>query len=278
MTLQLAARFAILSFVVSSIFGVGLVLSMSQIVDSLRSRRLVISALVANFVVVPTLSYLITKLVPLDKSFAMGVLLLGTGAGAPFLPKLAEFARGNRAFSVGLMVLLMTSTIVYMPVVLPLLIPAARVSSWSVAKPLVTVMFPALALGLLVRGFNETLAKRWELYLRRASTFALVVAVVLALGANYEELQRTIDFNAIAAGVLLILASLACGFVLGGPTSDLRNVLAFGTAQRDISAALLVAVETFSDSRMVIFLILMVLLGILLEITIALILGARPMA
>lgn len=262
-------------------FSAGLGLSLSHIVDSLRSRRLIISALIANFVVVPTLSYLITKLIPLDESFAIGMLLLGTGAGAPFLPKLAEFSRGNLAFSVALMVLLMTVTIAYMPVVLPLLIPETHVSSWSVAKPLVAVMFPPLALGLLVRKCSETHAKHWELYLRRVSTFALVLAVGLVLAANYKEFQRTVDFNAIAAGVLLILLSLGCGFALGGPTPEFRNVLAFGTAQRDISAALLVAVETFSDSRIMIMLVLMVLLGIFLEIPIALILGrygARSMA
>lgn len=53
----------------------------------------------------------------------------------------------------------------------------------------------------------------------------------------------------------------------------MRNVLAFGTAQRDISAALLVAVETFSDSRIVVMLILMVLLGVSIEIPIAIKLG-----
>ena len=273
MTLHLAARLAILSFVISSMFSVGLGLSLSQIVDSLRSRRLIVSALVANFIVVPTLSYLITKLIPLNESFVIGMLLLGTGAGAPFLPKLAEFAKGNLAFAVGLMVMLMTFTIVYMPVVLPLLIPAAHVSSWSVAKPLVTVMFPPLALGLLVRGCSEAHAKHWEPYLRRASTFALVLAVVLVLWANYSELHRTIDFNAIASGVLLILVSFGCGFALGGRTPDLRNVLAFGTAQRDISAALLVAVKTFSDSRIAVMLVLMILLGVFLEIPIALVLG-----
>lgn len=273
MTLQIAARLAILSFVVSSMFSAGLVLSLSQIVDSLRSRRLIISALVANFVAVPVLSYLITKLIPLHESFTIGMLLLGTGAGAPFLPKLAEFAKGNLAFSVGLMILLMTLTIVYMPVVLPLLIPAAHVSSWSVAKPLVTVMSTPLILGLLVRARTEEWAKLCEPYLRRVSTFALMLAVILVLVANYSELKRTVDINAIAAGVLLILVSFGCGFALGGPTSDLRNVLAFGTAQRDISAALLVAVETFSDSRIVVMLILMVLLGVSIEIPIAIKLG-----
>ena len=76
----------------------------------------------------PLLAFGLTKTIAVDRSLAIGVLLLGTGAGAPFLPKLAEFARGNVAFAVALMVLLMTATIAYMPFVLPILLPASHVS------------------------------------------------------------------------------------------------------------------------------------------------------
>jgi BASS family bile acid:Na+ symporter len=99
--------------------SVGLGLSQFQILESLRSTRLIFSDLLANFVLVPVLVYFIIRVIALAQPLAIGILLLGTGAGAPFLPKLAEFARGNLAFAVGLMFVLMTITIVYMPIVLP---------------------------------------------------------------------------------------------------------------------------------------------------------------
>jgi predicted Na+-dependent transporter len=94
---------------------------------------------------VPALTYFIVKIVPLDQPLAIAMLLLGTGAGAPFAPKLTEFARGNLAFAVELMVLLISGTVVYMPIVSPLL-PTARVGSWLVAEPLVTPYADALTL------------------------------------------------------------------------------------------------------------------------------------
>ena len=45
----------------------------------------------------------------------IGLLLLGLAAGAPFLPKLAQISKGNLAFAVGLMVLLMVITVGYLP-------------------------------------------------------------------------------------------------------------------------------------------------------------------
>ena len=66
----------------------------------------------------------------------MGLLLLGTAAGAPFLPKLAQIAKGNLAFGVGLMVLLMVVTVGYLPLVLPVLLPGVSVNPAEIARSL----------------------------------------------------------------------------------------------------------------------------------------------
>jgi predicted Na+-dependent transporter len=179
-SLELSAKVAIFIFVVTSMLGVGLGLSLSQILESLRSTRLVFSSLAANVVLVPMLAYFIIRVIPLAQPLDIGIALLGTGAGAPFLPKLAEFARGNLAFAVGLMFLLMTVTIVYMPIVLPVLLPTAHVGVWAIARPLVTVMLMPLTVGLLLRARTEAFARFMQTYLRRASTIALVFVIISA--------------------------------------------------------------------------------------------------
>ena len=98
---------AVLLFVVTTMLAMGLSLTVSQILAPLRRVRLVVLALVANFVLVPLLAFALTHLIPLSEPLKIGLILLGAAAGAPFLPKLAQFAHGNVAFSVGLMVLLM---------------------------------------------------------------------------------------------------------------------------------------------------------------------------
>ena len=81
----------------------------------------------------------------LDETFGVGLLLLGCAAGAPFLPKLAELAKGNLAFAVGAMVLLMVVTVGYLPIVLPLLLPGVTVDPWNIARSLVLLMLLPLA-------------------------------------------------------------------------------------------------------------------------------------
>ena len=96
--LSKAATVAMLSFVVSSMLAMGAGLTVSRISEPLRNVRLVVLALLANFVLMPLGAFALAKMLWLDEPFGLGLLLLGCAAGAPFLPKLAELAKGNLAF------------------------------------------------------------------------------------------------------------------------------------------------------------------------------------
>jgi BASS family bile acid:Na+ symporter len=148
--LETLAGLSVLVFVISSMLSMGLSLTVKQIVEPLKNIRLVILALVANFVLVPLVAYLITLVLPLDESVEIGLILLSTAAGAPFLPKLVEVAKGNIAFSVGLMVLLMVVTIIYLPLVLPLLLSDVAVNPWDIAQSLIVLMLFPLAIGTIM--------------------------------------------------------------------------------------------------------------------------------
>src|SRR5215510_13236213 len=100
--LQKAASVAVLAFVLSSMLAMGLGLTMSQIIAPLRNLRLVLLSLLANFVLMPLGAVALAALLWLDQPLGIGLLLLGSAADAPFLPKLAQIAQGNLAFAVGL--------------------------------------------------------------------------------------------------------------------------------------------------------------------------------
>ena len=109
--------------------GMGLSLTTAQIIQPLKNVRLVILALLANFVLVPLLAFGITRLIPMDQSLQIGLIVLSTVAGAPFLVKEVQAAKGDLALAVGLMFMMMVVTILYVPLVLPLLLPGSRSES-----------------------------------------------------------------------------------------------------------------------------------------------------
>src|SRR4051794_5882215 len=90
---------AMVTFVLSSMLAMGLSLSVTQIVNPLKSVRLVALSLVANFILMPLAALGLARLLALDEPLGIGLLLLGVAAGAPFLPKLAQVAKGNLAFA-----------------------------------------------------------------------------------------------------------------------------------------------------------------------------------
>ena len=261
--LSKAATVAMLSFVVSSMLAMGAGLTIPQIAEPLRNARLVVLALLANFVVMPLGALALARLLWLDEPFGIGLLLLGCAAGAPFLPKLAELAKGNLAFAVGAMVLLMVVTVGYLPIVLPLLLPGITVDAWEIARSLLLLMLLPLAIGLALKARYGELAARVKPVLDWISNVSLILLVCLITAANIDKVVQVFGTRAILAGLLFIVLGLGTGWLLGGTSADTKRVMALGTAQRNIAAALVVASQSFSDARVVVMVIVVAIVGLI---------------
>jgi bile acid:Na+ symporter, BASS family len=261
--LSKAATIAMLSFVVSSMLAMGAGLTIPQIAEPLRNTRLVVLALLANFVLMPLGAIALAKVLQLDEPFAVGLLVLGCAAGAPFLPKLAELAKGNLAFAVGAMVLLMVGTVAYLPIVLPLLLPGITVNAWEIARSLLLLMLLPLAMGLALKAHYGVVAARVKTMLDWISNVSLILLVCLITAANIDKVLQVFGTRAILAGLLFIVLGLGTGWLLGGSGAGTKRVMALGTGQRNIAAALVVA-SSFSDPEVVVMVIVLAIVGLIL--------------
>jgi predicted Na+-dependent transporter len=236
-----------LAFVVTSMLSMGLSLTVSQILQPLRNTRLVIMALAANFVIVPAVAFALSRIIPLDQSVQIGLLLMGTAAGAPFLPKLAQIAKANVAFAVGLMTILMVATIVYLPIVLPLLLPGVKVAAGQIALSLIVTMLVPLLIGLFIKARYEGAAEALQPVMAQISTISLALLLVLMLALNFSNVVALFGTGAIIATLLFLVIAILIGYLLGGPSTDTKMVLALGTGQRNLSAAFIIATGSFAD-------------------------------
>jgi BASS family bile acid:Na+ symporter len=261
--LSKAATVAMLSFVVSSMLAMGAGLTIPQIAEPLRNAWLVVLALLANFVLMPLGALALAKVLWLDEPFGIGLLVLGCAAGAPFLPKLAELAKGNLAFAVGAMVMLMVVTVGYLPIVLPLLLPGITVDAWEIARSLLLLMLLPLTLGLVLKARYGELAARVKPVLDWISNVSLILLICLITAANIDKVLQVFGTRAILAGLLFIVLGLGTGWLLGGTSADTKRVLALGTAQRNIAAALVVASQSFSDAQVVVMVIVVAIVGLI---------------
>jgi BASS family bile acid:Na+ symporter len=260
--IQKLTSVAVLVFVVSSMLGTGLGLTVSEIITPLRNVRLLVLSLLANFVLMPLTALGLARLLQLDEPLGVGLLLLGTAAGAPFLPKLAQLAKGSLAFGVGLMVLLMVITVGYLPLVLPLLLPGVSVNPAKIARSLFLLMLLPLAGGLAVKAWFAVAAARAKPVLDGISSLSLILLMVLIIATNIKNVLAVFGTRGIIAALIFIVVGFGVGWLLGGPGMDTRPVLALGTAQRNIAAALVVGGQSFSDPKVVVMIIVVAIVGL----------------
>jgi predicted Na+-dependent transporter len=246
--LTVVTQVGILVFVVAGMGAMGLALTVEAIVGPLRDARLVVGVLAANFVVVPLVAVLAAQLLPMDDASAAAVILVGCSAGAPFLPTLAGLAKADQATAVGVMVLLMVLTVGFAPVVVPLVLEGATVAAGDIASSLVLYMLVPLALGLLLRARYPALAESLGGALKRASSAGLVIGIVAGLLVTWREVLGSVGSWIFAGTALVLVAGFAVGWLVGAGRPADRTLLGLATAQRNISAALVIAASLGTDT------------------------------
>lgn len=274
--LTVIVKVGALMFIVSSMLAMGFTLTVHQIIAPLKNLRLVLLALALNFVGVPFVVWAIQAVMDLDQDIYTGLVLIGTAAGAPFLPKLAQAAKGNAAFSVGLMVLLMVVTVAYMPLVLPLLLSGVSINAWDIAKSLIFLMLLPLGIALLVKARRSEIADGLHPLMAQASSIGIVILIVGGVILQWDNIVSLIGTGGLIAIVILLLVALVVGYFAGGSDAGTRSVMGLGTAQRNLSAAMVVAAQNFSDKPNVLLTVIVAgIIGLVLLMPIAGELGKR---
>jgi BASS family bile acid:Na+ symporter len=260
--LHLVEKLSVFTFLVASMLAMGLNFTPRAVLAPLRRARLVVLALALNFVLAPAFAWLITFLIPLERGHVIGMLLLGGAAGAPFLPKLVEAARGDLAVAVSLMVLLTVGTILFLPFALPLMIPGFTADPWPIARPLVLLIALPLVVGMLLKSRAGRFAARAAPILAKIGSAALLLLFALLIVLNIPALLGVLGSGAILAAVCYVLGLFGMSWLLGALVREARAALALGTCARNFGAALVPAASSFDDPNVMIMLIVSAIVGL----------------
>ena len=226
---------------------IGLGVSFAELAAVARNWRLVTKAALANYLCVPVITVgLLLLFQPADPMVPAGFLILAVCPGAPFGPGCIALAKGNVAAAVGLMVMLAGSSAIVAPVLLYLLLPlmsaskSLQVDSTKIVVTLLVTQLTPLCLGLGVRHWLPGLANR---LLKPANLLSAVLnlatmGIVLVV---YFPLMVEIQLRGYVAMSALLLASLAAGWLLGGPGTDNRKALMLTTSLRNVGVGLMIA-------------------------------------
>jgi BASS family bile acid:Na+ symporter len=169
--------------------------------------------------------------------------------------------------------MLMVGSVAFMLLVLPLMIPGLSAEPWPILRPLLVTMLVPLGAGMAVRGGSERWAARLQPVLKVVSNVSMLLLLVLLIGLNFSAMLGTFGSGAVAVAVVFVSLATAAGYALGGPTPDTRSVLALGTGQRNVAAALILATQNFEAPGVIVMLLVSTLAGL-----VVLLLAARLFA
>lgn len=262
-------------FAVASMAAVGLGQTVQEFLAPLRSARLLLSGAVANFLVAPAVALALTALLPIPADARTGLMVLACAAGAPFALKLTGLARGHMPSASALLAVLLVATTLFMPVVLPLLLPGAEVSAASIAAVLVPTMLLPLGAAIAVRQFRPGLAARLQGPVRRLSLWSMLVMLANQFLADHRELAGLLGTGTVLAIVLFTLANLGAGWALGAMTPGSGSLVGISASQRNMGVATLVAVANFGDSSVVVTVVLAGFLALVLLLPLTWLAGRR---
>jgi len=261
-------NYAIWIFVVTSIAAMGLNLTIPEVLAPWKKKWLLSISLVSNFVVVPLFALFVLYLFPLDIDLATGLIIVAGAAGAPSLPKAMEIIGGNVAYAVGLTMILILVTIFYMPFMLPYLIEGVHVDQSSTALYLVVFMLIPLIVTMAIRAKTPLAAQKLYTVVDRISDLSIIAVLLIYTIALFTsdfsvKAGTLLGLEGAAVAILFILGSFAIGYILGGPDPRNRQVLAFGTGFRNISAALVVVSANFTDPQILFMVLVIAVFGII---------------
>jgi BASS family bile acid:Na+ symporter len=227
-------------FTVASLFVMGLQVKMDEVIAAFKNKKSIALILVWGWVLGPALAYLIVWALPLAEPFVIGLLLFCMAPAAPFLPLLVERAKGDMSFAAALVPLVAVGTVVFMPLMGPLLVKGVSITTWMLAKPLLLTILLPLVIGAAVRHYVETAAIKIipaVNVIAKLTTLAVIVWAAVIYGR--EMLATAGSFALLSMIVFMVVMGLITYRFGFGLKRNQRSVMSLGMLTRNGSVVLI---------------------------------------
>jgi BASS family bile acid:Na+ symporter len=242
---------------IEMMIAVGLSVRLADLAAVFQNKGLLVRALVANYVVVPAVTVGMLVVFETSPLVTAGFLILAVCPGAPYGPPFTAVARGEVSTSVGLMIVLAASSAVCAPLLLQFLLPLVSGESGlqfdakRIAATLFLTQLLPLAAGLAARQCWPAIAARLLVPAQIVSKILNLLTLCLILAANFPDLLK-IRLVGYAGMLLLLIASLSVGWLLGGRSCRVRRAFTVTTALRNVGVGLVIATSSFPGTPAVI--------------------------
>ncbi len=239
-------------FVAVVMFSIGLRVTGGQLIGILQNRALIARVLIANCVIIPALGFLLVHIFPLKPDASIGILLLAAIPGTPIALQFNRKATSRLAFAAAMTFTLSVVSLAIAPLMIEVMPQIVERNQRPILQLFTDI---TLYIGLPLWA-GRWAARRAPQLAPRLVTVLNIVASVAFLTLMFEtRIVRKAAFTAIQGGgavlamAILLLASMAIGWFIGGPDPDSRRVVATTTGMRSVIVVLYVARSCFPGTN-----------------------------
>jgi len=232
-----------------TMFGIGCLLSARDFAPIFKKPRFVFLGVLAQFLIMPVLAFLIVKFLNIPPALAIGLILAAAVPDAMAAGVMSYLADADVAFSVALT----AATTLVSPVVTPGLMyflgrQYIPVQFWPMFKSIMAMVIIPLLAGLAVQHFFDKFVSRVKPAFPALSTLFIEFICGLVVALNKDALAK-ITFIILAGVALLNIFGLLFGYLAGMLFRfDLkkRRTLAIGVGMQNAGMGAVLAIKHFS--------------------------------
>lgn len=197
-------------------FGVALDVRVDDLRDVVRRPRGPVIGLVAQFALLPALTYLLTQVIDPAPSIALGMILVGASPGGNISNFITHLARGNTMLSIGMTAASTLLAVVMTPLNFAFwgsldpdtnaLLTSIRLDPLELVVTIALLLGVPVAAGMTLQARRPDLADRLKKPMRVFSIGFFVLFVAAAFAAN---LQNFLDYVGLVAVAVLLHNAIA---------------------------------------------------------------------
>jgi BASS family bile acid:Na+ symporter len=211
--------------ILALVTGLGLSLTLGQILAPLRRVWVLVATIIANSVLIPLVGIGVCHVLPLSSESRVGVELAVMAAAGPVGMKAAQLSkRADMAMALSFTIALQIVNIVAAPLWAKQIVTGATVDPWTIVKDLLLLVLAPLVVGQVLRARHAEHAAGWQAGLEKVSNMALLVAIVVGLAVNWSLFTSAIGSWVIVASIVIVVVCMAIGW-LAGRVGDSRSAV-----------------------------------------------------
>ncbi|MFV5508074.1 bile acid:sodium symporter family protein [Acinetobacter sp. 197] len=192
-------------------FGMGMTMTVGDFKSVLQSPKAVAIGVVAQFVAMPGLAYLLCKLFQLPPEIAIGVILVGCCPGGTASNVITYMAKGNTALSVACTSVSTLLAPIFTPAIFYVLASQwIEINAFSMLVSILQVVLFPIVLGLMVRALLKQKVSTYIQVMPLISVIAIVAIVAAIIAGSKTQILQS---GLIILGIVALHNGL--GYLLG---------------------------------------------------------------